>query len=207
MATLPSNRTIDAVLLMAPAVHPTGPRGAFSIDGSPVVREPLHAERRGHQREPARLCVPALHRRRDSGSHGLDGRRVRRVRTICRRRRDRGHEVRRQHLQRLVPHLVCQRLLAVADVRRPSDPKRDQRTPPNPRTIPMYEATFGGPVRKERLWFFGATRIRNEETARTTADEHSVHPTNDEKRYEGKLTYAPRANHSMQVSYISSTRC
>src|SRR5687768_1605304 len=34
MATLPSNRTIDAVLLMSPNVHATGPRGAFSIDGA-----------------------------------------------------------------------------------------------------------------------------------------------------------------------------
>ncbi len=34
MATLPSNRTIDAVMLMAPSVHATGPRGAFSIDGA-----------------------------------------------------------------------------------------------------------------------------------------------------------------------------
>ena len=34
MATLPSNRTIDAVLLMAPAVHATGPRGAYTINGS-----------------------------------------------------------------------------------------------------------------------------------------------------------------------------
>ena len=34
MAALPSNRTLDAVLLMAPAVHATGPRGAFTISGS-----------------------------------------------------------------------------------------------------------------------------------------------------------------------------
>ena len=34
MATLPSNRTIDAVMLMAPSVHATGPGGAFSINGS-----------------------------------------------------------------------------------------------------------------------------------------------------------------------------
>ena len=34
MATLPTNRTVDAVLLMAPAVHPTGPRGAYTINGS-----------------------------------------------------------------------------------------------------------------------------------------------------------------------------
>ena len=34
MATLPSNRTIDAVMLMAPSVHATGPRGAFSVNGA-----------------------------------------------------------------------------------------------------------------------------------------------------------------------------
>src|SRR5262245_7449616 len=33
MASLPSNRTVDAVLLMAPAVHPTGPRGAYTMNG------------------------------------------------------------------------------------------------------------------------------------------------------------------------------
>ncbi len=34
IAALPSNRTLDAMLLMAPAVHPTGPRGAYTINGS-----------------------------------------------------------------------------------------------------------------------------------------------------------------------------
>ena len=34
MATLPTNRDINATLLMAPAVHPTGPSGAYSIAGA-----------------------------------------------------------------------------------------------------------------------------------------------------------------------------
>src|SRR5688572_16337733 len=34
MSDLPTNRDYRAVLLMAPAVHPTGPGGAFSIAGS-----------------------------------------------------------------------------------------------------------------------------------------------------------------------------
>ena len=34
MATLPSNRTLDATVLMAPSVHATGPRGAFSLSGA-----------------------------------------------------------------------------------------------------------------------------------------------------------------------------
>ena len=63
---------------------------------------------------------------------------------------------------------------------------------------------MGGPVFRERLWFFGATRIKKEETARSTA--FTLIPyirTNDEKRYEGKLTFTPRANHSVQASYTA----
>ena len=42
MATLPSNRTLDATILMAPAVHATGPAGGYSIAGVNVVRECVH---------------------------------------------------------------------------------------------------------------------------------------------------------------------
>src|SRR5439155_16923016 len=34
IATLPTNRDINAVLLMAPAVHPSGPSGNYSIAGA-----------------------------------------------------------------------------------------------------------------------------------------------------------------------------
>ena len=34
IATLPTNRDINAALLLAPAVHPTGPSGAYSIAGA-----------------------------------------------------------------------------------------------------------------------------------------------------------------------------
>ena len=34
VARLPTNRDINSYLLLAPAVHPTGPRGAYSIAGS-----------------------------------------------------------------------------------------------------------------------------------------------------------------------------
>ena len=34
MSTLPTQRDYRAVMLMAPAVHPTGPSGSFSVAGS-----------------------------------------------------------------------------------------------------------------------------------------------------------------------------
>jgi hypothetical protein len=64
--------------------------------------------------------------------------------------------------------------------------------------------TFGGPVQRERIWFFGATRLRDEETARTTNVTAVPYiRTNEEKRYEGKVTVSPRAAHSIQASYIN----
>ena len=37
MATLPSNRSLDASILMGPAVHATGANGGYSIAGADVV--------------------------------------------------------------------------------------------------------------------------------------------------------------------------
>jgi TonB dependent receptor len=84
-----------------------------------------------------------------------------------------------------------------------SDPKRDKNAP-KPGTTPMYEATLGGPIAKQRLWFFGATRIKNDETARTTAVTLIPYLRNNaEKRYEGKLTLAAGPRHSIQGSYVA----
>ena len=110
MATLPSNRTIDAVLLMAPAVHATGPRGAFSIDGAlsyenlyllngAVINENLRGAPYPLYIEDALQEVTVATRRR-----------VGRVWPVLGRPGQRDHEVGRQHVQRLVPHVVRQRL-------------------------------------------------------------------------------------------------
>lgn len=74
--------------------------------------------------------------------------------------------------------------------------------------IPTYEATLGGPVVHDRLWFFGATRLRNVSETRTTGFTNLSYPRElDEKRYEGKLTWSPTANHTLKGAYthISSS--
>jgi hypothetical protein len=201
MATLPTNRTIDAVMLMAPSVHATGPRGAFSIagalsyenlymvNGAVIVENlrgsayPLYIEDALQEVTVATAGVSAEYGRfsgglvsaiTKSGGNTFSGS----LRT----------SFANDYWRSLTPAAV--------------DPKRNPSTP-KPATNPMYEATFGGPLKKERLWFFAATRIKTEETSRTTLlTERAYIRTNDEKRYEGKLTYAPSANHSLQSSYI-----
>jgi len=72
------------------------------------------------------------------------------------------------------------------------------------KTIPTYEATLGGPIAKDRLWFFAAGRQFDRTTTGTTAAPTLVpYPIGDnQKRYEGKLTAAITPQHSLIGSYI-----
>jgi hypothetical protein len=68
--------------------------------------------------------------------------------------------------------------------------------------IPTYEITLGGPVLKDRLWFFGATRMRKFSESRNTSFTNLPFTRElDEKRYEGKLTWSLNPNHSLKTAY------
>jgi outer membrane receptor protein involved in Fe transport len=79
--------------------------------------------------------------------------------------------------------------------------------------VPTYEVTLGGPVVRDRLWFFLAARDRElNETANTAALRDAagnIRPgTNnpfsrveDQQRYEGKLTATITPRHSLLGSY------
>jgi outer membrane receptor for ferrienterochelin and colicin len=68
--------------------------------------------------------------------------------------------------------------------------------------IPTYEATLGGPVFRDKLWFFGAGRFENETLGQeTTHTRVAYERVTDEKRYEGKLSWSPSSRHSFRGSY------
>ncbi len=201
MATLPSNRTIDAVMLMAPSVHATGPRGAFSVNGAlsyenlytlngAVIVEnlrgaayPLYIEDALQEVTVATAGVSAEYGRFSGGM----------ISAVTKS----GGDTFSGSLRTSFANDYWRSKTPAAN-----DPKR-LGDGPEPVTNPMYEATLGGPIAQKRLWFFGAARIRSEETVRSTLmTNQSYTRTNDEKRYEGKLTYAPRPAHSLQGSYI-----
>lgn len=75
-----------------------------------------------------------------------------------------------------------------------------------------YEATLGGFILRDRLWFFAAGRTASTDVANQTDQPDSSFPvysfttTTDETRYEGKLTFAPVPNHRFVGSYISRER-
>lgn len=70
------------------------------------------------------------------------------------------------------------------------------------KTVPQYEATLGGPILKDKLWFFGAYRYENLEDNRTlNYTAYNYTRTDKEYRYEGKLSYAISPKHTAKVAY------
>src|SRR5262245_48430111 len=71
---------------------------------------------------------------------------------------------------------------------------------------PVYEGTFGGPILRNKIWFFGAGRYTKPEENRTLSLTGGNYTTStDERRYEGKVTYALNANNNLKASYIKRT--
>ena len=70
-----------------------------------------------------------------------------------------------------------------------------------------YEATFGGPIIKDRVWFFTAGRYAKiDGTATTQGTQIGVNTSDTEKRYEAKLTLSPLQNHTITGSYLGIKR-
>ena len=81
-----------------------------------------------------------------------------------------------------------------------SDPRRDV-------VVPTYEATLGGPILKDKLWFFGAARFADDKTSETSVFTNIVYDNGvNDKRYEGKLTYAITSKHTVKAAYTKKDR-
>ncbi len=80
------------------------------------------------------------------------------------------------------------------------DPRRDV-------VVPTYEATLGGPIVKDTLWFFSAARFADNKTAQTSVFTNIVYDNGvNDKRFEGKLTYALATNHTVRAGYTEKRR-
>jgi outer membrane receptor protein involved in Fe transport len=72
---------------------------------------------------------------------------------------------------------------------------------------PTYEATLGGPILKDRLWFFGATRYAKISTSGSLPISNLANTQTDtNKRGEVKLTSTLMQNHTIQGGYLTNAR-
>jgi hypothetical protein len=72
---------------------------------------------------------------------------------------------------------------------------------------PVYEATLGGRIIKDRLWFFTAGRYANRNQTNTFGNEAATPFIfgNKDQRFEGKLTGQITDKHSLVASYLRDT--
>jgi hypothetical protein len=71
-------------------------------------------------------------------------------------------------------------------------------------TVPTYEFTLGGPIVRNRTWFFGAGRLFDQSQANETGYTRSAYTfENNEKRFEGKVTQAFGPSHSLRAAYTA----
>jgi hypothetical protein len=81
----------------------------------------------------------------------------------------------------------------------PTDQTVDQITP-------VYEGTLGGPVKKDKIWYFGAGRFTKPEENRTLSITGGGYTfANDERRYEAKGTYAINPSNTARVGFTKRT--
>ena len=75
------------------------------------------------------------------------------------------------------------------------------------KTIPTHSLTLGGPIMRDRLWFFGAGLLENlEEGNQTSITNVAYTEQTEERRWEGKLTYSLTPNHTFRGSYLYRNR-
>jgi hypothetical protein len=72
--------------------------------------------------------------------------------------------------------------------------------------VPAYELTVGGPILRDKMWFFAAGRFQKNST-NSTAPYTGFNYTKvaDDKRGEGKLTYAINKSNTLKVSYLGKS--
>lgn len=198
LSTLPTTRDINAALLMAPSVHATGPGGAYSIAGSMsyenlflvngvTVNENLRGQAHDLYIEDA-IQETTVATAGISAEYGRFGGGVVNVITKS------GGNLFSGSFRDTLNNDNWRGLTPFA-----GDSKLDK-------LLPTYEYTLGGPVMKDRLWFFTAGRLQNTDERRTLAVTTVPYDfSNRLRRYEAKATYSLKAGHRVEGAYTRSS--
>jgi outer membrane receptor for ferrienterochelin and colicin len=201
ISSLPTSRDLNSILMMAPGVHPTGPAGAFSFGGSVSFENlfllngvSINENIRGQAFDTAIEDAIQETTVANGGVSAEFGRFSGGVVNII--TKSGGNEFSGSFRQSLNN-----------DMWRTLTPFETERlaTTPEPRidkVVPTYEYTLGGPILRDRLWFFTSGRLRDESQGRTLIATAVPYEFREEqRRYEVKGTYSLNPSHRFQVNY------
>ena len=198
---LPTTRDINAAILKAPAVHPSGPNGSYSIAGAMSfeslylvngvnVNENLRGQANNLYIEDAvqemMVATDGISAEYGRFSGGV-------VNVIT---KSGGNRFSGSFRDSLYNDDWRAKVTGNDDHPFTTDAKVD-------RVISQYEYVLGGPIQRDRLWFFNAGRFRTAPVGRNTVAPLSIPYTFEDKsqRYEGKLTYSLNASHRLDGTY------
>ncbi|HXD73089.1 MAG TPA: TonB-dependent receptor [Vicinamibacterales bacterium] len=238
ISELPTNRGLDAVLLLAPNVHPTGPTTsggiAYSIAGAPsfeslymingvTVNENIRGQANalyiedavqettvasaGISAEYGRFSGGVINVITKSGGNTFSGS----FRDTLNNDNWRGYTLMPAgaavpgNRTATVPSSVAACGLLANEAC--GDGARYPRDTRSNVVIPTYEYTVGGPILKDHLWFFTAGRLTSQDSTRQLFITNIPYTfTDNQKRYEGKLTYSVNSNHRFQGAFTKILR-
>ncbi|HKE84002.1 MAG TPA: carboxypeptidase regulatory-like domain-containing protein [Vicinamibacterales bacterium] len=205
MSTLPTQRDYRSVMLMAPGAHPSGPSGSFSVAGSMSfenlymvngvsVNENLRGQAQDLVIEDA-LQETTVATAGVSAEFGRFGGGVINMVTKSGGNRFSGSyrdTLTNDDWRALVP-------------KREGDPFANDTKLDD--VVPSHEYTIGGPVMRDRVWFFTAGRLQTNSINRQLVITNIPYVFTDKsRRYEGKLTYLLDPNHRVQGAFTKINR-
>ncbi len=201
ISTLPTSRDLNSILMMAPGVHPTGPAGAFSFGGSVTFENlfllngvSINENIRGQAFDTAIEDAIQETTVANGGVSAEFGRFSGGVVNII--TKSGGNEFSGSFRESL--NNDRWRTLTPFETER----LETNATPRIDKVVPTHEYTLGGPILRDRLWFFTSGRLRDESQGRTliaTAVPYEF--LEEQRRYEVKGTYSLNPQHRFQVNY------
>jgi Carboxypeptidase regulatory-like domain/TonB dependent receptor len=199
VSTLPTTRDINAIVLRAPAVHPSGPSGAYSFAGS-MSFESLYMVNGVTVNENVRgqantLYIEDAIQETTVATDGVSAEYGRFSGGIVNVITKSGGNLFSGSFRDTLNNDSWRALTPF-----PGDSTTDK-------LVPQYEYVFGGPALKDQLWFFTAGRFQNQTATRQTVAPLSIPYVFEDntKRYEAKATYSVNSSHRFQGNFIKVT--
>ena len=205
---LPTGRDLNATLLMSPGVRPSGPGGNFSINGS-VSFENLFLVNGVTLNENIRGTAPDLYiedavQETSVATAGISAEFGRFTGGVVNVITKSGGNAFSGSFRDTLNNDNWRKKTPFETTAIGGQGGNDLRID---KLVPTYEYTFGGPVMRDRLWFFVAGRLQNQESGRNTAITSIPYTfIQNNKRFEYKGTYSLDSNNRFQAAYTKSFR-